>query len=168
MNSNKILRLILIFLCLALAITADVLDIVSKFIKLSGILFVLGFLIALVTKLGDLFIFFLLLITNIFEDDETKISYTQYRALKRFILKNRRIIAQLLLGVLPENAGFWLGGFLVDGMPFRTLSILIIIIFEFNLPGKFLKLMKKNPLAKTPSAQLIISQTEKMLEKIST
>lgn len=144
----NLLKYIFILFALVLAIVGDLIDFINKLLEFVPLVIVAGFLSSIAVKFVDLMIFFFLLFSNIFEDEEKKTVYQQYSFFKKFIIQNRRLIINFLFGTVPENLSFFFGAFLLDALPFRTASIIILILIETGITQKILQTLTKiTPLA---------------------
>jgi hypothetical protein len=134
----KLIKYFFIFICFILAILGDVLDFAMKIIQITIFLTVIGVLGSILIKLTiDVMISVFMFLAQIF--DEEKVSYT---GIKGFLVKNRKIILNFLLGTLPEGGSFILGAGFADIIPFRTLSVIIVFLLEIGIFEKILSIFK--------------------------
>jgi hypothetical protein len=134
----KLIKYFFIFICFILAILGDVLDFAMKIIQITIFLTVIGVLGSILIKLTiDVMISIFMFLAQIF--DEEKVSYT---GIKGFLVKNRKIILNFLLGTLPEGGSFILGAGFGDIIPFRTLSVIIVFLLEIGIFEKILSIFK--------------------------
>jgi hypothetical protein len=121
-----------------LAILGDVLDFAMKIIQITIFLTIIGVLGSILIKLTiDVMISVFMFLAQIF--DEEKVSYT---GIKGFLVKNRKIILNFLLGTLPEGGSFILGAGFGDIIPFRTFSVIIVFLLEIGIFEKILSIFK--------------------------
>jgi hypothetical protein len=134
----KLIKYFFIFICFILAILGDVLDFAMKIIQITIFLTIIGVLGSILIKLTiDVMISIFMFLAQIF--DEEKVSYT---GIKGFLVKNRKIILNFLLGTLPEGGSFILGAGFGDIIPFRTLSVIIVFLLEVGIFEKILSIFK--------------------------
>jgi len=146
MNTIKLIKYILIFLAFIIAVFVDLLDIVLLIIK-SGLSivfigFIVGFVGGVITKLCDITISFFLLLSTFFDEEKNE-SFQEYSMIKRAfkgLKKYRSVLIHFGGGVIPENLSF-IFSFFGDFLPFRTLSLIVVMLFEFGVIEKLMSLL---------------------------